>query len=78
MPTRASAVHPRVAPCFVEHAVQSDGALDLCEVATEFPLDGGYGRAALAAMPEARVISPNETPGQYAPRLIGFRVHYRQ
>lgn len=62
----------------VSCVVQPDGRVDACEVESEFPLDGRYGRNALAAMPDARVVSPNETPGQYAPRMIGFRVQYRQ
>lgn len=62
----------------VSCVVQPDGQVDLCEVESEFPLDGRYGRSALAAMPDARVVSPGETPGQYAPRMIGFRVNFRQ
>lgn len=58
--------------------VQPAGSLDQCEVESEFPLEGGFGRAALRAMPDARVTSPGETVGQYAPRMIGFRVNYRR
>ena len=25
---------------------------------------------------DARIVSPGETPGQYAPRMVGFRVNY--
>lgn len=62
----------------VSCVVQPDGRVDDCEVESEFPLDGRYGRNALAAMPDARVVSPGETAGEYAPRMIGFRVNYRQ
>lgn len=62
----------------VSCVVQPDGRVDTCEVESEFPLDGRYGRNALAAMPDARVMSPGETQGQYAPRMIGFRVNFRQ
>lgn len=58
--------------------VAPDGSLTECDVASEFPMDGGFGRNALRAIDDARVVSPNETPGQYLPRLIGFRVHYRR
>jgi hypothetical protein len=56
--------------------VQPDGGLDQCEVESEFPLDGGFGRTALRAMPPARIVSPGEPPGQYAPRIIGLRINY--
>jgi hypothetical protein len=56
--------------------VQPDGSLTRCEVESEFPLDGGFGRASLLAMRNARVVSPNETVGAYAPRVIGFRAQY--
>jgi hypothetical protein len=62
----------------VSCVIQPDGRVDDCEVESEFPLDGRYGRNALAAMDDARVVSPGEIPGQYAPRMIGFRVNYRQ
>jgi hypothetical protein len=57
--------------------VQPDGGVDQCQVESEFPLDGGFGRAALRSTRNARLTSPGETVGQYAPRMIGFRVNYR-
>lgn len=57
--------------------VQPDGALAQCEVESEFPTDGRFGRNALRGTANARIVSPGETPGQYAPRIIGFRVNFR-
>lgn len=57
--------------------VKPDGGVDQCEVESEWPADGGFGRNALRATDAARILSPGETPGQYAPRMIGFRVNYR-
>ena len=56
--------------------VQPDGGVHQCEVESEFPVDGGFGRNALRATDDARIVSPGETPGQYAPRMVGFRVSY--
>lgn len=56
--------------------VQPDGGVHQCEVESEFPVDGGFGRNALGATDDARINSPGETPGQYAPRMVGFRVSY--
>lgn len=61
----------------VSCAVQPDGAVAQCQIESEFPDDGGFGRNALRAMDDARINSPNETAGQYAPRIIGFRVNYQ-
>ena len=57
--------------------VQPNGDVRQCEVESEFPADGGFGRNALRATDAARIVSPGETPGQYAPRMIGFRVNYK-
>lgn len=57
--------------------VEPDGRPNQCQVESEFPLDGGFGRNALRSAAAARLISPGETPGQYAPRMIGFRVQYQ-
>ncbi|WP_428150882.1 hypothetical protein [Brevundimonas sp.] len=56
--------------------VQPDGGVHQCEVESEFPTDGGFGRNALRATDDARIVSPGEASGQYAPRMIGFRVNY--
>lgn len=61
----------------VSCAVQPNGSVAQCQIESEFPDDGGFGRNALRAMDDARISSPNETAGQYAPRIIGFRVNYR-
>lgn len=61
----------------VSCVVQPDARLSSCQVESEFPADGGFGRATLLAMRDARVISPNETPGSYAPRIVGFRTDFR-
>lgn len=55
---------------------QADGRLQQCQVESEFPLEAGFGRSALRAANDARVVSPNETPGAYTPRIVGFRVNY--
>ncbi|AQR63216.1 hypothetical protein BZG35_17355 [Brevundimonas sp. LM2] len=57
--------------------VEPDGRPSQCQVESEFPLDGGFGRNALRSVDAARLVSPGETPGQYAPRMVGFRVEYR-
>ncbi len=57
--------------------LQPEGGLDQCVVESEFPTDGGFGRASLEATRRARLVSPGETPGQYAPRMIAFRSVYR-
>lgn len=57
--------------------VQPDGAVAQCQVESEHPNDGRFGRNALRATDDARIVSPGETLGQYAPRMIGFRVNYR-
>ena len=57
--------------------VQPDGAVRQCEVESEFPNDGGFGRSTLTATEAARINSPGETVGQYAPRMIGFRANYQ-
>ena len=57
--------------------VRPDGGTEQCQLESEFPVDGGFGRSALRAMEPARLTSPGETVGQYAPRMIGFRVNYR-
>lgn len=57
--------------------VQPDGAVAQCEVESEHPADGRFGRNALRATDAARINSPGETLGQYAPRMVGFRVNYR-
>ncbi|WGM29848.1 hypothetical protein [Brevundimonas sp. NIBR11] len=57
--------------------VQPDGALAQCQIESEHPDDGRFGRNALRATTDARIVSPGETVGQYAPRMIGFRVNYR-
>jgi len=57
--------------------VQPDGGLEQCVVESEFPVDGAFGRAALAGIDNARIVSPGETPGQYAPRMIAFRNIFR-
>ncbi|MFC5345640.1 hypothetical protein ACETK8_03825 [Brevundimonas staleyi] len=56
--------------------VQPNGALAQCQIESEHPDDGRFGRNALRATNDARINSPGETPGQYAPRMIGFRVNY--
>lgn len=56
--------------------VQPNGGVDQCQVESEHPADGGFGRNALRATSDARIVSPGETPGQYAPRMVGFRVSY--
>ena len=56
--------------------VQPDGAIAQCQVESEHPDDGRFGRNALRATDDARIVSPGETPGQYAPRMVGFRVSY--
>jgi TonB family protein len=56
--------------------VQPDGAITQCQIESEHPNDGGFGRNALRATDDARITSPGETLGQYAPRIIGFRVNY--
>ena len=56
--------------------VQPNGGVHQCQVESEFPVDGGFGRNALRATTDARIVSPGETPGQYAPRMVGFRVNY--
>ena len=60
----------------VSCVVQPDGKVDDCLVESEFPLGAGFGSNALRALPRARIDSPGETLGQYAPRMIGFRVRY--
>lgn len=55
---------------------QADGRLQQCQVESEFPLEAGFGASALRAANDARVLSPNETPGAYTPRIVGFRVNY--
>ena len=57
--------------------VQPDGGLDQCVVESEFPVDGRFGAAALRGAQNARIASPGETPGQYAPRMIAFRNNFR-
>ena len=57
-------------------AVQPNGGVDQCQIESEFPVDGGFGRNALRATDDARIVSPGETAGQYAPRIVGFRVNY--
>lgn len=57
--------------------VQPDASVRQCEVESEFPTDGGFGRATLTATEAARINSPGEVAGQYAPRMIGFRAVYR-
>lgn len=57
--------------------VEPDGKPSQCQVESEFPHDAGFGRNALRSVEAARLVSPGETPGQYAPRMIGFRVQYR-
>lgn len=57
--------------------MQPAGGLDQCQIESEFPTDGGFGRAALRSTPAARLTSPGEPAGAYAPRMIGFRVNFR-
>lgn len=57
--------------------MRADGGLDQCQIESEFPLDGGFGRASLRAVGDARLSSPNETEGAYLPRVIGFRTNFR-
>lgn len=56
--------------------VQPTGRLEHCEIESEFPENAGFGRSALRAARDAQVTSPGETSGQYAPRMIGFRVTF--
>ncbi len=56
--------------------VQPAGGVEQCEIESEFPDDAGFGRAALRSTRDARIVSPGETPGQYAPRMVGFRVSF--
>jgi opacity protein-like surface antigen len=56
--------------------VTPDGGLNLCEVESEHPADGVFGQAVLRAAARARIGSPNETPGAFASRRIGFRVNF--
>ena len=56
--------------------VKPDGGVEQCQVESEFPVNGGFGRNALRAAARAQLNSPGETAGQYAPRIIGFRVNY--
>ncbi len=56
--------------------VKPDGGVEQCQVESEFPVNGGFGRNALRAAARAQINSPGETAGQYAPRIIGFRVNY--
>lgn len=57
--------------------LRPDGGLEQCVVESEFPVDGGFGRSALRATEDARLNSPEETQGQYAPRMVAFRNIYR-
>lgn len=57
--------------------VQPEGSLADCVVESEFPFNSGFGRNGLRSIGDARIASPGETPGQYAPRMIAFRINYR-
>lgn len=57
--------------------VRPDGGTRDCVVESEFPTNAGFGRNALRGAEDARVNSPGEIPGQYAPRIVAFRVTYR-
>ncbi|WP_396594547.1 hypothetical protein [Brevundimonas sp. R86498] len=60
----------------VSCAVRPEGSLGDCVVESEFPFDAGFGRNGLRSVGDARIASPGETPGQYAPRIIAFRINY--
>jgi hypothetical protein len=55
---------------------RADGSVDQCKVESEQPARSRFGEAALRAMPDARVTSTTEAPGQITPRMIGFRVNF--
>ena len=54
-----------------------NGGLDQCVLETQQPADSAFGAAVLRSMDTARLTSPNEVVGQYAPRIIAFRVQFR-
>lgn len=55
----------------------AQGRLDQCVLEAQQPADSAFGRAAMRATADARLTSPAETPGQYTPRIVAFRVHFR-
>lgn len=57
--------------------VQREGSLGDCVVESEFPPGAGFGRNGVRSVGDARVTSPGEIAGQYAPRIIAFRINYR-
>ncbi|ADL00013.1 hypothetical protein Bresu_0698 [Brevundimonas subvibrioides ATCC 15264] len=55
---------------------QRDGSLDSCETEAQYPLDGGFGAAALRAMRLAKVQVPDQ-PDQPVPRrLVSFTLRF--
>jgi hypothetical protein len=57
-------------------AVRPEGSLGDCVVESEFPFNAGFGRNGMRSVEDARIASPGETLGQYAPRIIAFRINY--
>lgn len=53
-----------------------DGGLGDCVVESEYPVDGGFGEAALRSARNARVRDPNIADGPIPVRQIGFRVNF--
>lgn len=56
----------------------AEGRLEQCVVEAQHPADSAFGRVALRSTGDARLTSPNETPGQFTPRVVGFRFNFRQ
>ncbi len=56
----------------------SDGRLGECEVEAEYPVDGGFGAAAMDAVGGARVQDSSEPGRQVAARRILFRINFLQ
>jgi hypothetical protein len=56
--------------------VRPNGSLGDCVVESEHPNDGLFARAALAAIPSARVAVQGYEAGAYPPRMVGFRTAF--
>ena len=55
---------------------QADGRVDDCVVETEFPVDGGFGAAAMRGTRKGRLENRGGGDGPVPARLIAYRVNY--
>lgn len=56
----------------------AEGGLEQCVLEAQHPSDSAFGRVAQRSASTGRLTSPNETPGQYTPRVVSFRFNFRQ